>query len=152
MNLRDGDARPERVDRAAGQEIAMALANANALEDRLDPLFLNSSLEHSGVYTFPYASIDEAVLFGVDHVPGFVFDPHGPAESFCGRFIGVDLDAERVVGVEELDEQGEPAFEERGPANQIRAPFLDELPERSALGRTGRDDGLVVFQVGNLPG
>jgi hypothetical protein len=64
----------------------------------------------------------------------------------------MDLDAERLGRIEELDEQGEATVDEFRPANQVLAPEAHKLAERFALFRSDGDDGLIVFEIGDLPG
>jgi len=63
----------------------------------------------------------------------------------------VDLNTQRLNGIQKLDELREATADERGATQEIRAPFIDKLMKRAAGHWAIRDDGLSFVEIGAFP-
>ncbi len=124
LDLSDEQARTDGMDGSCGEEVTLACFYGDfpeaiggcAFFDRFGEGFFGDSRFQ--------AFVDDCVVGGGDDVPAFGFwlTLAGPA---AGLLVGVYLDAEDVVGIEELDEQWELSGE-LGVTGDLFGELLDQ--------------------------
>ena len=152
LDLGDQHATADRVDRARGQEDAIAgprLEAVQAVRDRAPgQRVAQGRLIDAGQQAGP----DPAAGPGVEDKPGFSLAALARPQAADRLLVGVDLHRQPVVGVEELDQPGEGRIPRRGRPEQGRAPALHERAELRAGVRAGRDHAAVQGVVAYVPG
>jgi len=93
--------------------------------------------------------VDHCAGLRVDYIPAFGLGL-APAHPPAGLGVGMHLHAQDVLGIEQLDQQGERAGEIECPGDLLRV-FLRDIGDGAALEWSIGDDGLVVRQVRQFP-
>ena len=145
LDLGGDDSLAQGVDGAAGEVMTVALADADGIEEGFDLSGVNCVLElglgHAGFETF----VDTGAGLGVEDVPCFGFQM-GPGVGVAIGLVGMDLDGEVLMGVEEFDEEGEISG---GGPGQGEGGVLYRLAQRGAgEGAIGDDAGEGAIGLG----
>ena len=154
LDFRQHDPRADRMHGPGRDQDAVAGPGLEPMQQGLDGPSQEGGGEVVAGDSGAQAGVDQAAGLGVDDHPGFglaVVVGQNPAELV----VGVDLDREDVVGVEELDQERElPLARERvdeGRAEQLGAAVADEFAEARAGEGTVGHPADVVAVIGQLP-
>ena len=149
LNLGDQQAGPNGVEGPGGQEIALS-----GFDRDLDEQIRHGALGDGGFQVFAgdaccQSPIDGATGFRVHDVPTFglgISAAHAPA----GIRIGMHLHAQNIMGIEQLDEDGEGAGK-TWPARDPIAVAVDHVGDSMTGQCTVRDDRLVLGEIDQFP-
>ena len=139
------------VDHAPRNHDDVAGLRLERVQDRIEFAVLDSLGELFPGGARVYAADQLRVRIGVYDVPR-LFLAGALLVRACVVVAGMDLDRQRLVRVDVLDEQGKPAVLEDGfVTDDFGRPLLDQRAERCAGERAGRDARLEAGIVGYLP-
>ena len=149
LDLGDQQAGADGVEGSGGQEIALSGFDAD-----IDEQIRHGSLREGGFQVFAgdacrQSPIDGATGFRAYDVPTFglgISAAHAPA----GIRIGMHLHAQNILGIQQLDEDGEGAGK-TWPARDALAVAVDHLSDSMTGQCTVRDDRLVLGEIDQFP-
>ena len=136
--------------RAAGQVEAIA-GGYRPRPQQIDDSTCCPARRKSSAVTPAGANVDLGAWLGVQNEPASCLTPPcSPLDrSPAGR--RVNLHAESLGGVQELDQQRKSLIDEPDVSDQPLAPFLDQLSERYSARGPAPDARLIPRQAHNLP-
>src|SRR5208283_5094088 len=96
--------------------------------------------------------INPAVRVGLQHHPGLALATLARRQQLSMAVVGMDLDAQRVTGVEELEQEGKwPPWVGAGTEEPVRC-LVAQLVEGHALAWAVGHPAGVVFPISQHPG
>ena len=150
LDFGEDDAGAESVDGAGWNEDAVTGVYFVDMEQVFEVTATEGLLEHIGGDTGLEAGADACSGFGVEDDPCFGFAIFDGVECFGLGVVGVYLEREPVVGIEEFDEQWE-LFDVLVFSEQFARVLLDDFGEWSACEGSIFNAAGAVGVIGDFP-
>jgi hypothetical protein len=150
LNLRDHQARSERVNGSGGDKQAVAECRLEAVQAILGLSLDDAALQRRSIDTASQPGINAAARLRMQDDPSLCLAVIGRAEAGRLGIIRMDLDREILLRIEELKQQRE-LGQRMVAAQQVRTELSNERTEREATQGAGSHATLVVPVVHDFP-
>lgn len=150
LNLCDDNARAQGMDRACRNEDAVAHRRLETVQQAFAVALLKRLTQGVAIDVCVQSCVNEAAGFGGQDKPGFCLSGIRRRLSRGLLVVRVNLNRERLLGIEELQQQGKPV-QRMMASKQLRPSSTDQFVESRACQGTELDDALGIAMIDQFP-